>query len=187
MFSKFLEWRKEFNADDCLWNLDFPEERKIKEMYLFGYHHTTREGCPFYIERTGWVNVEELSNLERNWFIEYIMKDNERLIHWYLPASSKHFGYKIEKAFYLLDLAGFSARMFTKSAWEIVLLSNEVQGGNYPETMSKLFIVNTGLVFWSIWMIIKPFIDKRSLAKISIHGESFQDELFKIVDPDKTP
>lgn len=48
--------------------------------------------------------------------------------------------------------------------------------------MFKLYIINAGIVFRGIWQLIKPFIDKRTLKKITILGESYHDELFEIVD-----
>lgn len=45
----------------------------------------------------------------------------------------------------------------------------------YPETMLKMFLVNTPRVFPAIWKVVQPMIDPVSAAKISILGNLSND------------
>ena len=50
-----------------------------------------------------------------------------------------------------------------------------------------MFIVNAPFLFSGVWAIIKPWLDKKTRDKISIHGSGFQKELLQLVDKENLP
>ena len=50
-----------------------------------------------------------------------------------------------------------------------------------------MFIVNAPFLFSGVWAIIKPWLDKKTRDKISIHGSGFQKELLKLIDKENLP
>ena len=78
-------------------------------------------------------------------------------------------------------------RMFTAEARKLVKTSSSIGSDNYPETMNRMFIINAPFMFRAAWSVIKGFLDKKTIAKISIHGDNYTTELFEVVDPDNVP
>lgn len=50
-----------------------------------------------------------------------------------------------------------------------------------------MYIINAPTLFTGVWAIIKPWLDKRTIAKIKILGSNYKSELLKIIDEDKLP
>ncbi len=57
----------------------------------------------------------------------------------------------------------------------------------YPDCAVKGFVVNASLVFRGAWACIKPFIDKKAVQKVAVHGKNFQEDLFTYIHPDNVP
>ena len=55
------------------------------------------------------------------------------------------------------------------------------------ELMRKCFMINTPWVFNTAWYFVKGLLAARTLAKISVLGTSFKDELSKELSPASTP
>lgn len=137
---------------------------------------------------TGSIDIPGLrAIIDKPTLVQYYVREYEHLIHAKLPACSNSRRELVETTFSLLNLKGFTMRMLSKEAKELVKLSSDIAGNNYPEIMYKMMIVNAPWVFRGAWAVIKPFIDPKTAKKISIHGESFQKELFQYVDPDNVP
>jgi hypothetical protein len=50
-----------------------------------------------------------------------------------------------------------------------------------------MFIINSPMLFSGIWACVKPWLDDKTKAKISIHGSSFKKELLEVIDEDVLP
>jgi len=50
--------------------------------------------------------------------------------------------------------------------------------------LSKLLIVNTPLVFYTLWQVLKPFLPERTASKVSILHLEFMRELEALIDND---
>ena len=50
-----------------------------------------------------------------------------------------------------------------------------------------MFIVNAPFLFSGVWAIIKPWLDKKTRDKISIHGSGFLKELLPLIDKENLP
>eukprot|EP00344_Euplotes_crassus_P011290 CAMPEP_0196997842 /NCGR_PEP_ID=MMETSP1380-20130617/3358_1 /TAXON_ID=5936 /ORGANISM="Euplotes crassus, Strain CT5" /LENGTH=343 /DNA_ID=CAMNT_0042414205 /DNA_START=12 /DNA_END=1039 /DNA_ORIENTATION=- len=188
MFKKFLEWRVEHRADEAMVIYKCPNLSKAKEIYPHGYHGTDLEGRPFYIDQPCNFHLDDLLEIiSKEELYVYYVREYEKLLHIRFPACSAAAGKKIEQSFSLLNLKGFSMGKLKEKSRNFIKLAIDIGSDNYPEIMYKTFIVNTSFVFKGAWAIISPFLDAKTKKKISIHGSSFQKELFKYVDPATVP
>lgn len=188
MFKKFLEWRVEHRTDEAMVIYKCPNVEKAREIYPHGYHGTDLEGRPFYIDQPCNFEIDDLLKIvSKEELYVYYVKEYEKLIHIRFPAASAAYGKKIEQSFSLLNLKGFSMGKLKEKSRNFIKLAIDIGSDNYPEIMYKMFIVNTSFMFKGAWAIISPFLDAKTKKKISIHGSSFQKELFKFVDPSNVP
>ena len=59
------------------------------------------------------------------------------------PAASVAAGRYIGKGIYIVDLTGFKITMFTSEVRAFLKEFTAIFGDNYPETVEKMFIVNS--------------------------------------------
>lgn len=53
--------------------------------------------------------------------------------------------------------------------------------------MGKMFIINSPIVFKTVWAVIKGWIDEKTRAKIEILGSSYMKKLTALVDVSQIP
>ncbi len=58
---------------------------------------------------------------------------------------------------------------------------------NYPELLRKCLIVNTPWIFTSIWYLISGWVAPKTVAKVSLLGGSFMQDLRNEVDEENIP
>jgi hypothetical protein len=74
-----------------------------------------------------------------------------------------------EKITILFDLSGFS---FNCMDYEVVQMFVSVLQLNYPEMLSTAYILNAPLIFSACWLVIKPWIDPVTAAKVKFISSS---------------
>ncbi|PKA57786.1 Patellin-4 [Apostasia shenzhenica] len=70
---------------------------------------------------------------------------------------------------------------------DIVIRINKIDSNNYPEMLSKMFIVNAGHGFRLLWNALKGFVDPRTSAKIVVLGCAYQRTLLEYIDISQLP
>lgn len=63
----------------------------------------------------------------------------------------------------------------------------QVSQDYFPETMSQLAIVNAPSSFTTIWAIMRPWLAKETVAKVSVLGTNYHSALLELVDPENLP
>ncbi|KAK3269262.1 hypothetical protein CYMTET_22289 [Cymbomonas tetramitiformis] len=58
---------------------------------------------------------------------------------------------------------------------------------HYPERMAQCFIINVPYVFWVVWAMVKPWLNKHTVAKIQIFAGNYQSTLQEYVHPSQLP
>ncbi len=58
---------------------------------------------------------------------------------------------------------------------------------NYPELMHRLYIVNSGIFFSGVWVVVKPMLDKVTQKKIEIISGSGKSTLLKDISEENLP
>ena len=72
--------------------------------------------------------------------------------------------------------------MMSSKTWGLIKIASSVAQDNYPEIMGATWVVNSPMIFTGVWAMVKAFLDEKTQKKIGLKGNSFQKELFTIVD-----
>lgn len=156
------------------------------EAYQRAYFGTDKNGRPFYIDRSGCIDVPGIKkaindDLDRMW-MRYIHSFEELLKLRFLATSIAH-QKNIDKTTTIVDLKGFSiGKLWNKETTNFVKTASKISQDNYPEMMGKMFIINSPIVFKTVWAVIKGWIDEKTRAKIEILGSSYMKKLTELVD-----
>lgn len=79
-------------------------------------------------------------------------------------------GQIIETMTVVIDINGMRMGQVTSNFIAVLKDLANVDSQQYPETLGRLFIINTPSAFSFVWRMFKPFLDPNVAAKISIHA-----------------
>lgn len=185
MLSDYCKWRKNINVDHIIDN-PFPAMKLLRKYYPHGYHGTCKEGRPVYIDQIGSLNVSKLLEYhDIQFYLDYWIKDYETLFERRLPACSIQMGSTITQIVSIVDLKGFGFSHFSRQSQQVLKALIQLAQSKFPETLGKMFVVNAPGIFSITWNFLKPLIDPKTLAKVSVSSK-FGD-LHETVDPSELP
>lgn len=87
----------------------------------------------------------------------------------------------------MLDLENLTSSQLTRRALTIIKEQAAIDSLCFPETMSKMFIVNAPTFFSASWRIIKAWLDARTAAKIEVisNRAKMEARLLEFIDADQ--
>jgi len=156
------------------------------------YSGSDKNGCPVFYSKPGVLNVNGITCITKlNGILKYhwhaMMHDFSNRLKEQKKADPENFT-RFECTT-ILDLDGLSASVITKLALRIVQEQSQIDSLCFPETLSRMVIINAPTIFSVTWKLIKGWLDPRTLSKVDlISGRStWEKRLKELIDEDQLP
>jgi len=187
LFQEYINFTTKYQA----FNLDkvqFPNFDKIRLFYPHGFHKTTKEGNPVFIQNLGECKISDINRILPEplltQYILYKINEVEKII---FPSCSEKFDKKINQIYCVVDLLGLTTSLMNKQIVEFINKLIKVCSIYYPGIMESLIFVNTSLVFRGIWTPCKYFYESETREKIKLLGFDYKEELLKSIELENLP
>eukprot|EP00755_Sulcionema_specki_P009604 Sspe_Gene.44145::Locus_21637_Transcript_2_2_Confidence_0.750_Length_1255::g.44145::m.44145 len=180
MLLESIKWREENNVDTIL---DGPApDPRVLQRFPHGVSGKSRFGHPLYFERTGMsmLTSEEVVPMAA-------------LLHWkiylseFLDRELRKPDAQQETVVAVLDMTGLTLSKANKHAMDFCKMVGDIEEKNYPESLCKIFVVNAGWVFASVWKVAKYFFSSEVREKIVICGSGYMAQLEEYIDRSEIP
>lgn len=184
-----IEWRKTAPFKEAV-DLDLKKFDLFFDHVHMGFYGLDFEGRPIRIIRPLNFDPEILAvkyTVEDRFL--YSLQSMERILNIIFPLCSKKANRYIEGMISIIDVDEISVgKMFNGIGIMNAFKSHStVLQDNYPEMAHKAIIINAGFLFTGLWNVVKVFMNKNTISKITILGSDFMEELLKFTTKDKLP
>lgn len=119
------------------------------------------------------MNDEEKKNALTFYCLKQLENISRRKI-----AISRETGFRMTRHIIVLDAYSINLASIKAIKEMMHRIIGDVQV-MYPETLKRLYIINTGWLFHTAWKLIRKFLHPITAAKVVILGRSYRKELSK--------
>jgi len=155
------------------------------------YSGYAKNGAPLYFSKMGLLNIEAIECITT---VSSIVK-----YHWYVMMHD--FGTRLRahkeknptfqkfECVCVMDCAQLTMAQLGSRALAIIKEQSAIDSLCFPETLNKMYIVNSPLFFSATWSIIKGWLDPRTTSKIEVisNRKTWEKALLEYVDAEQLP
>ena len=164
------------------------EEHPGKDLIPFAHYGFDKEGRPIYWEKTGVIssNFVEMSKVFSVEELVFFHIQSQEMFELRYKFASERFNRSVHQSVVVFDLKNLN---YTLDLGAIAYMKSMlgIDQNNYPERLSKLFIINTPWFFTIIFAMFKPFIDKKTQEKFVLLGADYMSTLEQFIDKSQIP
>jgi len=88
---------------------------------------------------------------------------------------------------FVYDLSSLTIAHLSPANYNMFQQFNLYDSNNYPETLRRVFLINSPSIFTMGWKVAKKFLDPETIKKIVILGSDYKTELQKEIPPESIP
>ena len=182
MFDDQQEFRKKYDLDNIF--EDMPRQLNIRDECIDEFYMgQDKEGNLVFYQSLAKFTEKNLLKMTEDEYIRYSCFKIEFAMYVIYPCLCRKYNKRIDQITIIQDLKNASISEYLSSKVRVYMKHGfNVGSFYYPETLKKFFIINAPFQFNAMWKLIKLFIDKVTVRKISILGSSYQKELFEHID-----
>ncbi|OQR90671.1 hypothetical protein THRCLA_22524 [Thraustotheca clavata] len=185
-----MKWREENNVGLYTKQLMIPMEKMeaVRKYMPQGCHGVDKEGNVLFFEHLGFLDTDSMAKVCKleDVLTAHIQKC-EYQMHQTYPNAANKFGKAMTKSTVIYNLSGIGIHTFKKVVYQFIKEVAVINQDHYPETLNRVFIVNTPLFFYGTWKLIEVFLNENSRKKITILGKNYRDTLLQYISPDQLP
>ena len=186
-FVEFINFTRQYDFFN-LHRVKFPNFDKIRLFYPHGFHKTTIDGNPVFIQMLGELKISDINRLlPEPLLTQYILLKIVEVEKQIFPKCSKKFKKPINKVFCVVDLLGLSTSLMNKQIMDFINKLINVCSKYYPGIMENMYFINTSLVFRSIWTPCKYLYEYETRERIKLLGFDYKYELLKKINMENLP
>ena len=186
-FIEFINFTRQYDFFN-LNKVKFPNFDKIRLFYPHGFHKTTIDGNPVFIQMLGELKISDINRIFPEPLLpQYILFKIVEVEKTIFPKCSEKFNKEINKVFCVVDLLGLSTSLMNKQIMDFINKLINVCSKYYPGIMESLIFVNTSLVFRSIWAPCKYLYEYETRERIQLLGFDYKNELLKKIKYEDLP
>lgn len=142
-----------------------------------------KEGRPLYIEKTGKIQVQLLSErVQRSDFIKLHVIGMEKMTK-LMQENSRKFGKPVHQLTTVLDLSGLG--LAHRNVLHFLHLATELDQKYYPDIVAKVLVVNAPWVLPGLWEMIKMFVHESLQSRVYVLSNTR--ELLQHIDAAQLP
>ncbi|XP_045023326.1 SEC14-like protein 2 [Daphnia magna] len=192
MLRNSLEWRRRYKIDSL--REDFKPPDVLRKYFSAGFVGQDKLQSPLWITRYGKSDMKGiLRSSKKKDFVMYVVYLVETSI-WRVmsdPQKYKRSPGAIVQTTIIFDLEDLSMQHITnKQAVDAAIKIIQIYEANYPECLSRVFVINAPKIFSIGYPILKPFIHERTRNKIKIFGhdsKQWKAAILAEVNPEELP
>ena len=192
---KNIQWRKEMNVleimkmtPEQILGCDMPALTKVFPHWHFGFDKT---GRPVIYKQYGKFDASHVKTLTGGSYdnvVKYHIWEQENCLRMCMRKTAET-GHLVETISGIVDVKDMRMFQITRDFLNLTKQIADVDQHQYPETLGRIYIINTPTVFPMVWRLVKPWLDPIVTAKIFIFGgpKEYEPALIEFIGKDNLP
>ena len=157
MAAAALKWRSEVKPS-TLTVADFPTAN-AQGVWRFAGH--AKNGWPIILSRAALWDSYAYSVEEYIKFVACFMETNTKRMDPSNPHGQRHF--------IIFDMKGMKYRCDMQKQRQLIKIANDY----YPERLGIALVINANALFWGLWKLISPWMDKATSEKVMVFQKDY--------------